>query len=245
MLSGPPVTGTLAPDQLLDRFLAAPPRQRRSLLRQIDQRVEDLIPLIPDRLDALDATGDDWAAGCLIQLLADSPAGAQLDEWFERYPGGWLATSSGAAIDYAPLQRHLILREFEQADRLTSSLLRRLAGPEAEKRGYVYYSEVAAIPPVDLESLDRLWVCFSRGRFGFSVQGRLLEACGGQWERLWPRLGWKQDGIWTRYPGSFTWSLEAPEGHMPLINQLRGVRLMDALLRHPALAARIADGGLG
>ena len=53
MLSGPPVTGTLAPDQLLDRFLAAPPRQRRSLLRQIDQRVEDLIPLIPDRLDAL------------------------------------------------------------------------------------------------------------------------------------------------------------------------------------------------
>ena len=27
---------------------------------------------------------------------------------------------------------------------------------------------------------------------------------------------------------------------MPLINQLRGVRLMDALLRHPALARRIA-----
>jgi hypothetical protein len=39
---------------------------------------------------------------------------------------------------------------------------------------------------------------------------------------------------------AFTWSLDAPEGHMPLINQLRGVRLMDALLRHPALAARIA-----
>jgi hypothetical protein len=25
---------------------------------------------------------------------------------------------------------------------------------------------------------------------------------------------------------------------MPLVNQLRGVRLMDALLRHPALAGR-------
>jgi hypothetical protein len=62
----------------------------------------------------------------------------------------------------------------------------------------------------------------------------------GQWERLWPRLGWKLNGVWTRYPGSFTWSLEAPEGHMPLINQLRGVRLMDALLRHPGLARRIA-----
>ncbi|MDP6172384.1 MAG: GUN4 domain-containing protein, partial [Prochlorococcaceae cyanobacterium ETNP2_MAG_10] len=33
-------------------------------------------------------------------------------------------------------------------------------------------------------------------------------------------------------------SLLAPEGHMPLINQLRGVRLMDAVLNHPSLVAR-------
>ena len=51
----------------------------------------------------------------------------------------------------------------------------------------------------------------------------------GRYDLLWPRIGWKREGIWTRYPGSFTWSLEAPEGHMPLVNQLRGVRLMDAL----------------
>lgn len=31
----------------------------------------------------------------------------------------------------------------------------------------------------------------------------------------------EKDGYWTRYPSSFSWSLEAPEGHMPLINQLR------------------------
>ena len=65
-----------------------------------------------------------------------------------------------------------------------------------------------------------------------------LKACQGRWEQLWPRLGWKSGGVWTRYPGSFQWSLSAPEGHMPLINQLRGVRLMDALLSHPALVAR-------
>jgi hypothetical protein len=27
----------------------------------------------------------------------------------------------------------------------------------------VYYSEVATMPELDLESLDRLWVCFSPG----------------------------------------------------------------------------------
>ena len=95
------------------------------------------------------------------------------------------------------------------------------------------------MPPADLDSLDRLWVCFSRGRFGFSVQGRLLNSLAGRWDRLWPGLAWKDGGQWTRYPGSFQWSIDAPEGHMPLVNQLRGVRLMDALLQHPALQRRI------
>ena len=239
MLSGPPVTPSLAADQLLERFLAGSPRQRRSLLPQLEGRVEELIPLIPAGLDRLDATADDWAAGSLLQRLmrrGDESARAALQR---RYPDGWLATPSAAGLDYAPLQTALLQERFEEADRLTSTHLRQLAGPGAEGRGYVYYSEVERMPGVDLENLDRLWVVYSCGRFGFSVQGRLLRACGGQWEKLWPRLGWKSQGVWTRYPGSFTWSLEAPDGHMPLVNQLRGVRLMDALLRHPALARRI------
>jgi len=104
----------------------------------------------------------------------------------------------------------------------------------------VYYSEVPAFAAADLETLDRLWLVYSQGRFGFSVQLRLLRSLAGRWEQLWPRLGWKQGGVWTRYPGSFTWSLEAPEGHLPLVNQLRGVRLMDALLAHPALQQRVS-----
>jgi hypothetical protein len=238
MLSGPPVTSSVASDQLLERFLSGSPRQRRSLLPLLEARASELIPLIPSCLDRLDATGEDWAAGTLLQLLhrhGGEPARAALAE---RYPEGWLVTPSAAGLDYGPLQGRLVEQAFEEADRLTSAHLRELAGPAAERRGYVYYSEVAGIAGVDLENLDRLWLVYSRGRFGFSVQGRLLRACAGRWEQLWPRLGWKCDGVWTRYPGSFTWSLEAPEGHMPLVNQLRGVRLMDALLRHPALASR-------
>ena len=238
MLSGTPVTATASPEDLLQRFQAAAVRQRRSLLPQLDQRAAELRPLILDHIAALDATGDDWAAGCLIQILVAGEA-SQRTSFFERYPQGWLAASSAQGIDYAPLQRHLVLQEFEEADRLTSAILRELASPEAVGRGYVYYSEVPAMAAVDLESLDRLWVCYSRGRFGFSVQGRLLRACSGRWDQLWPKLAWKNGGRWTRYPGSFQWSMDAPEGHMPLVNQLRGVRLMDALLQHPALQQRI------
>ena len=90
----------------------------------------------------------------------------------------------------------------------------------------------------DLITLDRLWTAYSQGRFGFSAQARLLESLDERYDKLWPRIGWKLEGVWTRYPNAFTWSLEAPEGHMPLINQLRGVRLMDAILNHPSLVSR-------
>jgi hypothetical protein len=238
MLSGPPVTAAASADQLLERFLSSSVRQRRSLLNQLLQRSQELRPLMAEQLDRLDATGDDWAAGTLIQqLLGDDDGLSQAFE--QRYPDGWLAVSSGQGIEYAPLQRALARQEFEEADRITSEILRQLAGPAAVKRGYVYYSEVAVFAAVDLESLDRLWVVYSQGRFGFSVQLRLLRSLAGRWDQLWPRLGWKQGGLWTRYPGSFTWSLQAPEGHLPLVNQLRGVRLMDALLQHPALQQRV------
>jgi hypothetical protein len=242
MLSGPPVSAPVSPSLLLERFQAGSERQRRSLLAQVLQRVHELLGLIPDHVAAVDATGDDWAAGTLIQILL-AAGGEPRDSFLARYPEGWLATVSAVGIRYDPLQRHLMEQDFEQADRLTSALLRELAGEAAVKRGYVYYSEVAAMAAADLDSLDRLWVCYSRGRFGFSVQGRLLRSLDGRWDKLWPRLGWKQEGRWTRYPGSFQWAIDAPEGHMPLVNQLRGVRLMDALVQHPALQRRILGTG--
>jgi hypothetical protein len=147
--------------------------------------------------------------------------------------------SSAQGIDYVPLQQALSLQQFEEADRLTSEILRQLAGAAAVKRGYVYYSEVPPMAAVDLQSLDRLWLTYSQGRFGFSVQLRLLRSVAGRWDRLWPKLGWKLDGVWTRYPSAFTWALSAPEGHLPLVNQLRGVRLMDALLSHPGVQQRL------
>ncbi|MEB3333673.1 MAG: GUN4 domain-containing protein [Cyanobacteriota bacterium] len=238
MLSGAPVSSTLRADQLLEQFLQGSDRQARALVKTLRQQRVVLAPLIGEGLRAADREGDSWRFGFLAQLLAETavPADGSLPE--DPRLGGWLATPSARGLDYDPLQHHLLRQAFEEADRLTSAHLRQLAGPAAERRGYVYFSEVAAMPELDLQSLDRLWIAYSLGRFGFSVQGRLLRLSENRWESLWPRLGWKRDGLWTRYPNAFTWTLEAPEGHMPLINQLRGVRLMDALLHHPAVLER-------
>ncbi|MGF1570811.1 MAG: GUN4 N-terminal ARM-like repeat domain-containing protein [Nodosilinea sp.] len=150
------------------------------------------------------------------------------------WPQGRLAMPSVQGIDYEPLQAALVRQEFQEADQLTLLKLCELAGPEAVRRKWVYFTEVESFPSLDLQTLDQLWLAYSEGKFGFSVQRKIWLSLGQNWEKLWPRLGWKDDNIWTRYPTGFVWDLSAPDGHLPLSNQLRGVRMMAALLTHPA-----------
>ena len=229
------------PAELLDELRQTRGRQRQRLLGAVLDQAPQLVEFIPMALQAYDPADDDWAAGSLIQVLM-AHGGPTRAEFLRRHPQGWFAAPSAMDQDHRSLQQALATEAFEDADRLTMASLRQMAGPAAVGRGYVFFSEVPALAMVDLDTIDRLWVAYSRGRYGFSVQRRLLRACGGRWEQLWSRLGWKQDGVWTRYPNQFTWRQDAPEGHMPLVNQLRGVRLMDALLNHPAIVARCPDG---
>ena len=239
MLSGSTPATKLSIDQLLDRFAKGTPRQRRPLIKQVEARSEDLAAVGSDLLSGFDPAGDDWAAGWILQVLqCHQPE--SIATLIKSPDAGWLSAESAVGLNYGPLQQELLNQNFEEADRITSQCLRDLAGDAAVKRGYVYFTEVAPMSGIDLVSLDRLWTVYSQGRFGFTVQSQLLGALDGRYERLWPRIGWKCDGVWTRYPGAFNWSIEAPEGHMPLINQLRGVRLMDSVLNHPALVARRA-----
>tara|TARA_Y100001968_G_scaffold261563_1_gene249472 strand:+ start:114 stop:830 length:717 start_codon:yes stop_codon:yes gene_type:complete len=221
----------------LESFKMAPERKRLGLLTVLEERVEELLDLGPSLMDGFDPSDCDWAPGFILQLIHKN------DENFIKNILGcddlaWFSSSSEVCFDYSPLQQYLLKESYEEADRFTSSKLRELAGEKAVKRGYVYFSEVKSIPAIDLSTLDKLWIIYSRGKFGFTVQSKILASVGGRYDKLWPRIGWKKDGIWTRYPKSFNWSIEAPNGHMPLINQLRGVRLMDSLLNHQALKSK-------
>ncbi len=219
---------------LIKKFVGSNQRKRINSLTQIESEVENIFNLGPSLFDIFDNDGDDWAAGWILQVLKKFKP-----EFFENSKfNNWFNTYSDIEINYDDLQLMLVEQKFEEADRLTSSFLRKLAGKLAEKRGYVFYSEVKNMSGIDLQTIDRLWTIYSTGRFGFSIQAKILKSVGKKYELMWPKIGWKKEGLWTRYPGSFRWSLEAPDGHMPLINQLRGVRLMDSILRHPAIAER-------
>ena len=232
-----PGSSNLTIEELIDQFSSGSSRKRKGLITTLEKRVEEISNLGPKALFPFDSNGDDWGAGWILQLVKEHFP-QSLSSLSSSSSNSWFNTPSSVGIDYDPLQKYLLEQSFEEADRFTSSTLRKLAGDGAEHRGYVYFSEVKAIPDLDLITIDRLWTAFSQGKFGFSRQASLLKALNGSYEMLWPRIGWKKDGVWTRYPGSFDWSIDAPEGHMPLINQLRGVRLIDALFNHPALVSR-------
>ena len=222
---------------LLESFKMASQRKRLSLLPLLEERVGELIGLGSSLMSCFDSDICDWAPGFILQLIHKNDKNF-IKNILKCDDLAWFKAPSEVSIDYSSLQQYLLAELYEDADRFTSSKLRELAGEKAVKRGYVYFSEVAAIPGIDLETLDKLWIIYSKGKFGFTVQAKILDSLDGRYDRLWPRIGWKKDGIWTRYPNAFNWSIEAPNGHMPLINQLRGVRLMDSLLNHPALIAR-------
>ena len=149
------------------------------------------------------------------------------------FPRGIVPLKSERNIDYQPLQQLLVQQDFQGADVLTIQKLCELAGEAAVKRKWLYFTEVDNFPSTDLYTLNRLWLIHSEGKFGFSVQRKIWLSVGKDFSQLWSKIGWKNDNSWTRYPKEFTWSLEAPRGHLPLSNQLRGVRVIASIFAHP------------
>jgi hypothetical protein len=167
-----------------------------------------------------------------VLIRADTP---KIREFLTTtFPQGFVPMPSERGIDYAPLQLLLAKQSFEAADRLTLEKMCELAGDLAVRRKWLYFTEVEQFPITDLKTLNTLWQVYSEGKFGFLVQRELWLSSGKNWEKLWPQIGWKSGNVWTRYPNGFTWDLSAPRGHLPLSNQLRGVRVITALLLHPA-----------
>ena len=87
-------------------------------------------------------------------------------------------------MSYDLLKQHLAAGKFQDADNETRAKLIQLAGKDAQKRGWVYFSEVQFIPVSDLQILDNLWRAASGDLFGYAAQKEVWQQnrCGGaQW----------------------------------------------------------------
>jgi hypothetical protein len=175
-----------------------------------------------------------WIDGKAYQALYNSDAPQAQEFLLAYFPEGIVTLKSECGVNYNPLQQLLAAQDFEAADRITIQKMCELSGPTAIQRKWLYFTEVENTPAVDLQTINNLWLVHSEGKFGFSVQREIWLSLGKNWDNFWPKIGWKIGNNWTRYPHEFTWDLSAPKGHLPLSNQLRGVRVIASLLSHPA-----------
>jgi len=177
----------------------------------------------------------DPIGGMAYQTLFNATESEAVADFLQaHFPQGIVPLRSDAGMDYLPLQQLLAGQQFQAADKLTIQKMCEVAGAAAVQRKWLYFTEVDQLPIADLRTIDALWLTHSSGKFGFSVQRELWLGSGKNWDQLWSKIGWRTNGAWTRYPQEFTWDLSAPKGHLPLSNQLRGVRVIAALFNHPA-----------
>jgi hypothetical protein len=135
---------------------------------------------------------------------------------------------SERGIDYTHLRDLLQAQKWQQADHETLATMLKATGPEAEEELYLRLDhEITQFPCQDLCTIDQLWVNFSGGKFGFSVQRQLWVEVGGQLDfgadvaaaiaaygHMSDRNGWRVNGRYIT-AANLTFDLSAPVGHLP------------------------------
>jgi len=215
------------------KFSDSPIKKQLQLIDEINQYGEEGEEYLKEYLASLIETKPNQVAGKIFQVLNNSENALVKNFLQDKFSQGLVTLKSEKNVDYQELQNLLINKEYQSADALTRVKLCELAGKQALERKWVYFTEVEKFPIVDLQTIDLLWFVYSEGKFAYSIQRKLWLSLGKDYPALWVKLKWKDGNKWTKYPQEFIWDLTAPVGHLPLSNQLRGVRVIDALFSHP------------
>ncbi|AVH74225.1 GUN4 domain-containing protein [Nostoc sp. 'Lobaria pulmonaria (5183) cyanobiont'] len=135
--------------------------------------------------------------------------------------------SSEKGIDYTKLRDLLAAKNWKEADEETYRVMIQAVGKE--EGDYFTNDELLNFPCTDLRTIDRLWVKYSNGHFGFSVQKEIYLSVGGKadgkyyekvWEKFGDRVGWRVKrnffvvSNWINY-SDVIYDTASPRGHLP------------------------------
>ena len=132
---------------------------------------------------------------------------------------------------YEQLEEYLKAKEWEKADRETDKLMLSAVGKESGQ--WLDSDDLRNFPCDELLAIDRLWVKYSDGLYGFSVQKQIYVECGGKldfsypsdetWNQFCDRVAWKDKGEYlTSYSDLFNKKLINNSGHLPVSLVWRG-----------------------
>lgn len=122
--------------------------------------------------------------------------------------------------DYKQLENFLKAGRWKEADRATASLILNPLLEKTDKYSILSYIEryIKAFSGEDLRYINNLWLKYSQGRFGFSVQKEIWKKAHENYETFGHCVGWyeEEEDNWIYY-SDITYSLKAPQGHLPIL----------------------------
>ena len=121
---------------------------------------------------------------------------------------------------YQPLENYLKNGQWREADEETFKVMLKVA--DREEQLWLDEKSIENFPCEDLRTINQLWVKYSEGKFGFSVQKEIFESLGGDtksynqevFDKFFDRVGWKEGRDWVSGT-DYTFNLNAPLGHLP------------------------------
>jgi predicted NACHT family NTPase len=122
---------------------------------------------------------------------------------------------------YQQLETFLKNGQWKEADQETSRLMLQIVGKEADQ--WLSVEDIQNFPCEDLRAIDKLWVDYSKGKFGFSVQKKVWIACGGVpgqydhgvYKKFADQVGWQRSGDWLSYDELTFLSESSKNAHLP------------------------------
>ena len=122
--------------------------------------------------------------------------------------------------DFNQLNQYLAEGKWKEADQETANIMLKIMGRESE--GWLTSDNCKNFPREELKIIDSLWVKYSNGKFGFSVQKKIWIECGGKvgvydWDiyrKFAVKIGWRKGDNWLNY-SELTFNTNAPQAHLP------------------------------
>lgn len=124
---------------------------------------------------------------------------------------------------YYKLGYYLQQQQWREADYETHLVMLDVAG--CTQKRYLNIADIQQFPCDDLQIIDRLWVAYSTGLFGLSVQKQIYTECGAKldgkhpgaemWQTFGDRVGWYKDGKWVSYDNLMGDLKISPKGEFP------------------------------
>jgi len=141
-----------------------------------------------------------------------------------------------AKADFTQLDRYLKNGQWREADEETAKVMYEIMGLRTRKVMGTELRECLLkedncknFSREELKIIDQLWVKYSDGKFGFSVQKKIWLECGGEigifdWDifckfgdKIGWRKGWWLDKEWLYFSSLTFSSATAPRGHLPAL----------------------------